>query len=622
MTARVCEQEGCEATVKGRSKRCPEHQAEHRRAAESARKRQARNADTTGANADTTGANADKPRPYLSASTPVSEAATATAMKAEAMKAKSELRKAAAAALKRAGLPKDLIERTKNVQGTPFKHQEAFAKLSNADRVTLRQAFKEIADFPNGEFDKLTRAGDANGDGKQGKPVTFEDPEPWPEPVDGAALLDDLVARLEHYVSLPKGGAVAVAVWALYTWCFRAFSVSPYLMVTAPERESGKSRVTELLSWMVQRNKEVSDASAATIYRGVDRNAPTLLFDEAQTYLNRRPDDPIRGMLRSGFNLRLANVERMVGEGANMEERSFSTFCPKAMNGRNLVTLDDMLTSRSVVLPMTRATRAYPHLRADRNPVGEDIRRQCARWRDDHLSALREADPDVDTRIHRNADVWRPLFAVADAAGGEWPEKVRAAADALAAVAGTIDTGETLGTMLLADVRAVFAQRGDPDRIQSKALDDALRVLPERPWESMPKTGKAITAQARGRMLARYGVNAQTLRFDGVATKGYLRAAFADAWNAYLPEGDGDRTVEPLQSLETSTFGDPRTVAGNEERNGSESAETPAKQGTATVQRFGNRGAGREDAQATVEMPSQPPGTRLGDDYRRRRDGE
>ena len=412
------------------------------------------------------------------------------------------------------------------------------------------------------------------------------------------ALLDALVARLEHYVSLPKGGAVAVAVWALYTWCFRAFSVSPYLMVTAPERESGKSRVTELLSWMVQRDKPVSDASAATIYRGVDRDGPTLLFDETQDYLNRRPDDPIRGMLRSGFNLRFANVERMVGEGTNMEERSFSTFCPKVMNGRNLVTIDDMLTSRSVVLPMTRATRAYPHLRADRDPVGEDIRRQCARWRDDHLSALREADPDVDTRIHRNADVWRPLFAVADAAGGEWPEKVRAAADALAAVSGTIDTGETLGTMLLADVRAVFTQRGDPERIQSKVLDMALRALPERPWDSMPKTGKAITAQARGRMLARYGVNAETLRFDAgePIAKGYKRAAFADAWNAYLPEGDGDRTVTPLQSHETSTFSDSRTVTGNEGCNGSESAETPAKQGTVTVQRFGNRGARREDA--------------------------
>ena len=527
---------------------------------------------------------------------------------------------------------RELVEKAVLDTGAPFEPSAVavLRKLRVDDLAAwqrTRTLLGEKAKVSVTALDAATApAGGANGDGKQGQPVKFEDPEPWPEPVDGAALLDTLAALLERYVSLPKGGAVAVAVWALYTWCFRAFSVSPYLMVTAPERESGKSRVTELLSRMVQRDKAVSDASAATIYRGVDRDGPTLLFDEAQTYLNRRPDDPIRGMLRSGFNLRLANVERMVGEGANMEERSFSTFCPKVMNGRNLVTLDDMLTSRSVVLPMTRTTRAYPHLRADRDPVGEDIRRQCARWRDDHLSALREADPDVGARINRIADVWRPLFAVADAAGGEWPEKARAAADALAAVAGTIDTGETLGTMLLADVRAVFEKKGNPERIKSGDLDDALRELPERPWESMPKTGKAITAQGRGRMLARYGVNAQTLRFEGVATKGYMRAAFADAWNAYLPEGDGNQTVEPLQSLETRDFNDSRTVAGNGGRNGSGSAETPAKQGSATVQRFGNRGAGREAApepsRDAPALPGRNPGERLGDDYRRASDGE
>ena len=478
----------------------------------------------------------------------------------------------ARAALERFEIPADLIERIKADPGAPFEHAAKLATMRReapADWARVKAAGVTLADL-----ERAMGAGDANGDGKPGRPVEFEDPEPWPEPVDGAALLDALVTRLEHYVSLPKGGAVAVAVWALYTWCFRAFSVSPYLMVTAPERESGKSRVTELLSWMVQREKPVSDASAATIYRGVDRDGPTLLFDEAQDYLNRRPDDPIRGMLRSGFNLRLANVERMVGEGANMEERSFSTFCPKVMNGRNLATIDDMLTSRAVVLPMTRATRAYPHLRADRDPVGKDIRRQCARWRDDHLSALREADPNVDTRIHRNADVWRPLFAIADAAGGEWPEKVRAAADALAAVAGTIDTGETLGTMLLADVRAVFEAKGNPERIQSKVLDDALRALPERPWESMPKTHKPITAQGRGRMLVRYGVNAETLRFDdGSRGKGYKRAAFADAWNAWLSEGGEDRTVTPCQPPETSTFGDPRTVTSAPGCHGSGDAE-------------------------------------------------
>ena len=537
---------------------------------------------------------------------------------------------AAVEVLKRADLPTDLLERTKADPGAPFEHAEALAGMRSkvpADWARVKAALR-AGGVTLGDLERAMGAGE-NGDGKQGRPVEWQDPEPWPKPVDGAALLDALVTLLERYASLPAGGAVAVALWALYTWSFRAFAVAPNLMITAPERESGKMRVTELLSWIVPRAKPASDASAAAIIRGIERDGPTLLFDEAQHFLNRRPDDPIRGILLAGFTKRFATVEGC--EGDAHEVRVFSTFCPKAMNGRKLATIDDMLTSRSVVIPMMRARKPLPELRADRDPVCEDIRRQCARWRDDHLSALREVNPDVGARIGRIAQVWRPLFAIADTAGGEWPAKARAAADALAALAGTFADGETLGTMLLADVRAVFEAKGNPERIKSDDLDDALCDLSERPWESMPKTGKAITAQTRGRMLASYGVNAETLRFDdGRDAKGYKRAAFVDAWNAYLSEGDGDRTVEPLTCLETSTFGDSRTVDGDRGVNGSESAQTPTKQGVSTVQRFGNRGARREDvpkplresAPAPASRLGPNPGERIGNDYRRASDGE
>ena len=329
-----------------------------------------------------------------------------TAKNVEATKAEGELRKAAGDALKRAGLPEDLIECTKTLPGSPFEHATAFAKLPHADRANLRKAFKDFAGFPFGDFDCLTAAGDTGGDGRQGRPIEWDDPEPWPEAVDGAALLDSLVAILERYATLPAGGALAVALWALYTWCFRAFAVSPYLMVTAPEREAGKSRVTEILSWMVARPKPASDASAAALFRIIERDGPTILIDEAQHFLKRRDGDPMRGIILAGFTRRLATVDRCEGEGN--EVRSFSTFAPKAMNGRKLAGMDDMLTSRSVVIPMTRARKLLPELRADRDPVGDDLKRQCAGWAADNEAALREADPDTGGRIGRIAQVMAP----------------------------------------------------------------------------------------------------------------------------------------------------------------------------------------------------------------------
>ena len=92
-----------------------------------------------------------------------------------------------------------------------------------------------------------------------------------------------------------------------------------------------------------------------------------------------------------------------------------------------------------------------------------------------------------------------------------------------------------LALQLLADIRGTFEREGDPERIASAALDRALRALPDRPWRSMPSTGKPLSAQGRGRLLAAVGIRAKTLQFDGAKdAKGYERTAFEPAWRALL----------------------------------------------------------------------------------------
>ena len=546
-----------------------------------------------------------------------SESTIAKAANIQTTKAEGELRAAAVDALKRNGLPEDLIERTKTLPGTPFNHREAFAKLPDADRANLRKAFKDFAGFPVGDFDRLTAAGDAGGEGKQGRRIEWDDPEPWPEPVDGAGLLDELKRLVECYADLPAGGAVAVSLWALYTWCFEAFSVCPNLMVTAPERESGKTRVSELSSWIVRRAKPVSDASAAAIIRGIERDRPTLLFDEAQHFLKRKADDPIRGVLLASFTRRFAHVERV--EGDSHEVRAFSTFTPKLMNGRNLARVDDMLTSRSIVLPMTRATRRLPELRDDRDPVGEDLRRQCARWATDNAAVLREVDPDMGERMGRAAQVWRPLFAIADAAGGDWPESARRAADALAARAAKVADGDTLGVMLLSDVREVF---GDRERMKSDELDKALIELPERPWATLRPGDRPMTATKRGLMLKDYGIQPRNARINGAVAKVYERTAFEDAWRAYLPESGDSQPATSLQPLETSDFRDSQPATRTPHVAGSDSPKPLENKSCSDVAGW-NAGSREESPPSTVSLPKQPPGTeRAGDAYRKARDGD
>ena len=253
-----------------------------------------------------------------------------------AMKAEGELRKAAVDALKRAGLPEDLIERTKTVHGKPFEHQEAFAKLSNADRLTLRQAFKELANFPNAEFDKLTGtgAGDANGDSKQGRSVEWHDPEPWPEAVDGAALLSGIASFIQRYVSIAPTLADTVALWIAMTWVHDRLEISPFLNVTSATKRCGKTLlVNDVIGALVRRAHEIgSKVSSACHFRLIELYEPTLLLDEIDTYL--RDDPELRGDLNSSQRKSGARAGRLVPlRDGSHEPRPFSTWCPKVFSG-------------------------------------------------------------------------------------------------------------------------------------------------------------------------------------------------------------------------------------------------------------------------------------------------
>ncbi len=58
-----------------------------------------------------------------------------------------------------------------------------------------------------------------------------------------------------------------------------------------------------------------------------------------------------------------------------------------------------------------------------------------ARWGQDHAAGVAAIDPEVPTGLHdRAVDNWRPLLALSEAVGGEWPTRARAAARALAGV--------------------------------------------------------------------------------------------------------------------------------------------------------------------------------------------
>ena len=373
-----------------------------------------------------------------------------------------------------------------------------------------------------------------NSDTKgQGRPLELPTIEPWPEPVNGAGLLDDICNAVKRYLVLPEGSAEVLALWAIHTHALERFEHSPRLAITSPEKQCGKTTTLDVLGEIVARPLPTSNATTAAIFRTIEIAKPTLLIDEADTFLGE--NEELRGVLNSGHR-RGGQILRTVGD--DHEPRQFATWAPAAiaMIGRLPDTLEDR--SVSIALRRRRPTEKVQQFRSDRVQDLKQLARKIARWCDDNQQSLAASNPDTGTLANRPADNWRPLLSIADLAGGRWPEHARAVAEAVE----TAKQDQSKRTMVLSDIRDIFATRPGIDRLRSAEMAEVLGVMENRPWSEW-RNGKPMTPAALARLLAPFGITPGTKRDREATFKGYLLSDFREAFATYLP----DQTVTPSQ---------------------------------------------------------------------------
>src|SRR6267378_4480 len=137
----------------------------------------------------------------------------------------------------------------------------------------------------------------------------LEEVKPWAEPVDGKLLLNELKAALIRFVVLPMWAAETLALWIVHTYIYQWGDVSTYIGVESPEGRCGKSTLMAVLSELAHRAVVSSNISSPAVYHAVAEKQPTLLIDEADTFLN--GNDEMRGILNSGYTRKLAYVVRV-----------------------------------------------------------------------------------------------------------------------------------------------------------------------------------------------------------------------------------------------------------------------------------------------------------------------
>ena len=361
------------------------------------------------------------------------------------------------------------------------------------------------------------------------------------------ALLESLRMWIRRYVVVSDDQLSVLAVWVLHTWAMEAAECTPYLHITAPEKGCGKSRVLETLEAVVWQPCMSGGMTAAALLRTVDQEKPTLLLDELDAAFGGEKEykEALRGILNEGFR-RGGNFRKC--DGKNHELRVFQVFCPKALAG--IGRIPETIASRSIVIEMRRrkSTERVERLRLkDTRIAAGPLRESLAEWsRSGAAEFLMSAKPFLPEAMgDRQQDICEPLLAIAELAGGDWPEQL--ANSLLRLFGSSVAEDNSVGVQLLTAIRGVFAERSGNarEKISSSDLAAALCAREGEPWAEW-SFGKGMNADRLAKALGKYDIHPKTVRLDGgVTLKGYERDSFSDLWARYCPQV----TAIPPQSV-------------------------------------------------------------------------
>lgn len=305
-----------------------------------------------------------------------------------------------------------------------------------------------------------------------------------------------------------------------------------------------------LVNTLVLRPLQVSNIISSALFRVVEKYQPTLLIDEADTFL--AGNEELRGVLNSGHRRACAYVIRTVGD--EHEPRTFCTWAAKAI--ALIGAMPDTLEDRAFNIRMQRRRHGEQaeELRVDRLSELEPLRQRIARWAADNFYRLKSANPDIPQNITnaRARDNWRVLLAIAYAAGGHWPTRAREVALLFSNEEPETQSSKVL---LLHDLKAIFSEK-NAERLESEEIVNALVEIEGRPWAE-GKNGKPLSKTGLARMLKPFKIHPDKWREVGSnkTCRGYLLADFSEVFARYLDI----ETPQTPRATESTTYSQNQT---------------------------------------------------------------
>jgi putative DNA primase/helicase len=344
---------------------------------------------------------------------------------------------------------------------------------------------------------------------------------------NGSSLMFDLVAAVRRHTVLPEVDSILIALWVVFTHLYHLFGIAPSLAVTSPEKRCGKTNLMIFLSRLCRAPYATSNMSEAAIYRRIEKEKPTLLMDEAETFMTK--SKTMIGILNSGYKRTMGGVERV---GKNGLEK-MTTFCPKAI--AMIGEMPETLKDRSIHI---RLERKSPDEKVETVPEQgpDELSLLCSRlvrWVADNSNAVARVKPEaLGLNNDRAEDNAKPLLAIAAIMGGNWLERAQGAFEAHAEAE---DKTLSHGEWLLTDTARAFAHRASSQLLTADLLD-FLYAQEEAPWRTF-NHGRAMTARDLAGMFKQFGISSIQMRHGSGQEKvgrGYQREQFTQVFARYV----------------------------------------------------------------------------------------
>lgn len=370
-------------------------------------------------------------------------------------------------------------------------------------------------------LDKEVKAARNNGEEK----LPFTVYSPCSEPVNPANLLGTVADTIKSYVICPQEIIDAAALWAVFTWFAQYTSIAPYLFITSPEKECGKSTFKDAIKVLSYRPIEAGNITPAGLFRVIELYSPTLFIDEGDAFLN--DNEAMRGILNAGHK-RGTPAIRMGGINRDQVEL-FDTFGPKCIVA--IKRIPETIESRSIILRMERKlgsdeVKSFPYMpekiEETFGPLCSQLARFAADYHEQFKDLLEKEDFPTPKGVYNRArNNWGVLFTIAKIAGSGWPDRICRAAQTLLGV-----KDETISTSLelLADVYRCFQEKGVQGLTTREILEwlngDDENGSPRR-WAAF-NHGKGLNSRNLGKVLGGYQIFSDTIHSEGSKNaKGY-----------------------------------------------------------------------------------------------------